>query len=198
MANSLFIYANASLKNLEGLQNLVEIKDYLDIWSNKSLETLAHLKRLKRINGEFHLEGNSRLTNREIIENIRFIGKRSMAEQKITTKNEQHTKETLELPIQGKWQNKSCQMNFTISKGAVNYHYTFQSKNKEKKGILTLIKEGNQINLLFNNFKTAKNTTLTATYIPQENTIVIQNIGNSTNYFVLFDQCEEKYIHFNR
>ena len=65
------IYQNPNIYDLDGLQNLTEIKDQgLSILSNESLSNLNGLNNLKTISGSFGISYNQSLTNIDAIDHI--------------------------------------------------------------------------------------------------------------------------------
>ena len=121
------------------------------------------------------------------------------------TSNAQNTVKPSLDKFEGQWKSNSCESSFLISKAKSHYHYLFKSKGQEIKGIMLIKHNGGNTYFTFENFKwTAKgnqkvnNLQLAATYYPKNNKFVIQNTGNSTNYYVKLGECDKKYITFKK
>jgi gamma-glutamylcyclotransferase (GGCT)/AIG2-like uncharacterized protein YtfP len=70
---NLNIYENSSLKNLDELKNLKEIRGYLYISENSSLQNLDGLKNLKEIEGDLYIYKNSSLQNLDGLKNLKEV-----------------------------------------------------------------------------------------------------------------------------
>ncbi|PIF46644.1 hypothetical protein CLU96_3682 [Chryseobacterium sp. 52] len=76
-----------------------------------------------------------------------------------------------------------CKLNLKI---AANNYFVFDSGKKKVKGILKISKEDN---ILYIDFINGIGGML------QNDTISIQNSGNTVNEYTHFKECDEKYIH---
>ena len=96
-----------------------------------------------------------------------------------------------DLEIGGVYKSDTCEITLKIEnikeENKTKYLYTMNSNAKDiEKGHISIIKDGEQTYLKFNNFEG----------LYEEDNIIIQNYGNSMNNFKYFKNCDSKYLEF--
>ncbi|WP_027471518.1 hypothetical protein [Saccharicrinis fermentans] len=127
--------------------------------------------------------------------------------------------------ITGLWLNKECNISFQIS-GSINaLTYVFTSEKRKLTGSVDIKEEGtNDVYIIFNGIEWSEYlgelgpeyfedipdslvhekpelilpTTISALYSSEESNFVIQNYGNSMNYYVKLSEGCDKYIYFSK
>lgn len=122
--------------------------------------------------------------------------------------------------IEGKYYHKNCGLTLSIFKSKGEYYYNYTSKKETLKGKVRFSR-GNGISINLENMEYAEDYFDVMTDDPERskeyeklkkigkrtvgiecdyslNEIALQNYGNSMNYYVKLNDCDEKYIHFNK
>lgn len=106
----------------------------------------------------------------------------------------------------------ACNFSIEISESAGTYIYILKSSRKDKEGILLLEKSdsGGEQNILLEGLKydsyegdksskNAPNIEMSGvSALLKDNSITIQNTGNSMNSFTIFKDCDAKYIELKK
>ncbi|WP_344930957.1 hypothetical protein [Aquimarina addita] len=123
----------------------------------------------------------------------------------------------------GRWENENCNLTFNIFKKNNKYHYKFKSKKREISNYLDIIEEDKVLYLNFKGIEWYENkgelgpeyfedipdsliqkkeetlpTEVSALFENKEMNFVIQNYGNSMNYYTKLEEGCEKYLYFSK
>ena len=92
---------------------------------------------------------------------------------------------------------QSCPMEITITYQSDGYHYKIVTSAKKKEGRVKITKMDKEIYMSFVGLlgKQPK-TVVEGQYM--DNSIVIQNYGNAMNKYLVFSECDAKYIELLR
>ena len=88
---------------------------------------------------------------------------------------------------------KSCPIEVIITSQNDGYRYKIKTSAREKEGRLEITKTGKEVYLKFIGLPGTKpNDEIEGQFI--NNTIAIQNYGNSMNEYIQFGECDSKYF----